>query len=814
MKRFYFHAAAIALLIAAGFIPAHAANSDEEQQLIQRLQSDDSLTHKDEACARLKLIGTDRAVPALAALLTDESLSHSARFALEAMTGPAAGRALLAALDKTSGTIQVGIINSLGLRQESAAVPALAKLLGTPNAEVAAAAAVALGRIGNPAALRALRPALHSTAATVHRAVADGLLRCAQRLIDTGHPSSAIPIYRQLYDQEKEDLLRVAAYRGWLRAAGKNSLKLSLAAIQDAAGPRQTAALQWVHEINASDASQKLAALLPKLEPTVQIALVGGLSQRGDAAALPPIVNLVRSSVPEVRAAALAAVGALGGPDQIPLLAQVAASGQPAEQKIARQALLQMHGGPVTDSLLNRLTGATPQEQAELTRALGDRGDRAAIPKLLELAQNGATSVRQSALHALAQLVDQPQLAALVDVAVKAADETTRAAAAEALIGAFQHIASQRGQADPAPLLSALQNASPEARIGLLPVCSSLNAAPVREALRTAVRDANPKVQAAAVRALCESNDPELLPDLTRIIQESKEETFRSLAIGSCVRLLTQEDPARFSNLQRVLTFQAILATGLRPDQKRQVLAGLAEVAMPESLSMASTLLSETEVQIEAARAIIKIAPGLPPAQFRTAEAALKQAAAAVTDATTRQAVDAALKQILENSEYITDWQMAGPYTQAGKDFAALIDVPFPPEKADAAGVNWLLMPTGTDPKRPWLMDLLKAIGGNDRVAYVRTWVHAEQDQPARLEIGADDGVKVWWNQQMVHALNVPRGLGRGSDKVAVQLKQGWNSLLIKVTQLNQGWEFCVRVAKPDGATLDGLKFNANPPAQ
>jgi len=814
MNRFILPVSAMLLLITACGAPLRAADPDEEQQLIQRLQSDDTLAHKDEACARLKRIGTDRSVPALASLLTDESLSHSARYALEAMSSPAAGRALLAALDKTSGTLQVGIINSLGLRQEPGAVPALTRLLSAPNAEVAAGAAVALGRVGNPAALQALRAALRSTSGPTHRAVVDGLLRCAQRQVDTGHPAAAIAVYRPLYEQEREEFVRIAAYRGWLRAAGKSSLKLTLAGIQDAPGPRQTAALQWVHELNAPGASQKLAASLPKLEPAVQIALVGGLSQREDPSALPPIVALVRSSVAEVRAAALEAIGSLGGPDQVPLLAQVAATGQPAEQKIARQALLQLHGGPVTEALLARLTGAAPQEQAELTRALGNRGDRAAISRLLGLAQQGADSVRQSALRALAQLVDQPQLAALVDVAVKAADDPTRAAAAEALMGAFQHIASQRGQADPSPLISALQSASPEARISLLPVCSSLTAAPIREALRAALRDPNPKVQAAAVRALCDTTDPELLPDLTTVVQESKEENFRSLAIGSCVRLLTQEDPAKFTNLQRVLTFQTILGTPLRPDQKRQVLAGLAEVPMPESLAMADALLAESEVQIEAARAVTKIASGLPPSQARTAEASLKRAAATVADAATRQAIEAALKQIQENAEYITVWQVAGPYLQAGKNYTALFDIPFPPEQAEAGGINWRLMPAGTDPKRPWLMDLLKAVGGEERVAYVRTWVHANQDQPARLEIGADDGVKVWWNQQLVHALNVARGLGRGSDKVDVALKQGWNSLLIKVTQLNQGWEFCVRVAKPDGSSLKGLEFSVNPPSR
>ncbi len=41
-----------------------------------------------------------------------------------------------------------------------------------------------------------------------------------------------------------------------------------------------------------------------------------------------------------------------------------------------------------------------------------------------------------------------------------------------------------------------------------------------------------------------------------------------------------------------------------------------------------------------------------------------------------------------------------------------------------------------------------------------------------------------------------------------------WNPLLLKVTQLNQGWAFCARFLKPDGSHLDGLQFAAEPPKE
>jgi HEAT repeat protein len=109
-----------------------------------------SVYAKAKACQRLAVVGDRAAVPALAALLANEQLSHYARTALEPMPGPEAGDALRAALGKAKGRLLVGVINSLGVRRDAKAIPALGSLLHGPDAEVAAAATAALARIRRP----------------------------------------------------------------------------------------------------------------------------------------------------------------------------------------------------------------------------------------------------------------------------------------------------------------------------------------------------------------------------------------------------------------------------------------------------------------------------------------------------------------------------------------------------------------------------------------------------------------------------------------------------------------------------------------
>ncbi|HEV2390865.1 MAG TPA: HEAT repeat domain-containing protein [Verrucomicrobiae bacterium] len=775
------------------------------------MQSNASLQEKDAACARLKFIGTALSVPALAALLTDNQLSHSARYALESMQFEEAGQALRDALPKTTGPIRIGIINSLGVRAEGWAVPVLAGQLADPDPAVGCAAAAALGRIGNPEALWALENLANNSSGALHGAAVDALLHCADRLLALGQNSRALRIFSRVYDHELSDTIRVAAYGGMIRSSGSRGLKLMIWGIKGRRGPEQAAALQLVREIQVGSATLSLANLLPRLDTSVQIALIDGLSQRGDPDAAPAIAALTGSAAPDVHPAIIEALDVLGSASQVMLLSEFAASGTPEEQKAARQALLDLRRGPVKDALIGQLATANPGVQAELARALGGRGDRTAIPQLTYLAVKGPDSVRKSALRALGELVDEEQTPMLVAFALNATNAIARQEAAEAINAAYQHIASQHGQVNAHALLQGVQFGSKEARIALMPVCSGLASPNVRLALRTAMQDPEPQVRAAATRALCDTVDPELLDDLVTVATTTREQNFRTLAIGGAVRL-TEDQRGAISVGRRVVVLKTLMAAAGQPEQKRLVLAGLAQVPDSDALSTVEPLVDDPAVQNEASRAAIQIALALPSSDAQASEAVLNKAMASCKDDSTHQALEAAIKQIENNADFITDWLVAGPYRQAGKGFDALFDIVFPPETEDPKGVNWQPIPAGTDPKRPYILDFQKVLGKQEQcVGYARTWVHCEQQESAQLQLGSDDGIKVWVNDKQVYAHNVGRVLQPGSDQVAVALHPGWNMLLLKVTHNNQMWQFCGRLRKPDGSHLEGAETESAP---
>ncbi len=89
--------------------------------------------------------------------------------------------------------------------------------------------------------------------------------------------------------------------------------------------------------------------------------------------------------------------------------------------------------------------------------------------------------------------------------------------------------------------------------------------------------------------------------------------------------------------------------------------------------------------------------------------------------------------------------------------------------------------------------------------AYLRCKVYSEKEQEATLELGSNDGVKVWLNGQAVHSNNILRMWKPDDDKVRVTLKQGWNALMLKVTTKGGPWGVSTRFVDEDGKTLHNV---------
>lgn len=797
---------AIAILLAVALPSAWTAGQDkgrEEQDLIQVLLSDRPAVEKGDACRRLKQIGTEKSVPALAACLANEELSHAARQALESMPCEEAGKALCDALGKTTGLTRAGIIDSIGLRRERQAVPALAALLSDPDAAVAAAAARSLGRMGGLDCLDPLRLAWPKSSGTTRPVILDALLRCADLFRMDGKDEVAAAICRELYESKEAEHVRVGAYRGLALASGDRQLGLIVAGIKGDDPAARLAGLGLAAEVKGAQATEALASLLRETPPAVQAALVKAMAQRGDPAALSAVAAMVKSPEPAVRIAALGAIGDLGDASAVPLLAETAAGARDAEQDAARQALACLRRGDVRRAMDDLMAQAPAPVQVELVRALTARHDRQAVPLLLKKAEGPDEQVQAAALQAVSVLGDETLAAPLVELLTKAKSGAAREAAERALVAIA-------GQPKPSPamgdaVLAAMQGADPPARCSLLRVAGRIGGPKAMDALRAAANDPIPEIRDTAVRALAGSAGVEALPDLLALAREAPNPTHRVLALRGYWRVVGLAANRPYD--ERLKRCKDGLALSQQPDEKRLALAELAKLPGSGSLELAEPLRADADVRAEADLACYQVAAQILLTRRTEAEAALRRLA---SDAADKVRADAGtlVKSLDEHADYIAPWLVAGPYREQGKQAQQLFDVVFPPEQPDAAKVEWRPLPAPADPALFWQADLSGVVGGNHCVAYLSTQVYVPKDEAAVLEIGSDDGVKLWLNGDLVHANNAVRGLTPGQDKAQARLRQGWNRIFAKVTQHTAGCALCLRIRAADGSAIEGLRVD------
>jgi HEAT repeat protein len=605
-----------------------AKSKAAEAKLLALLKSGDATLHaKWFACRQLALVGSDGSVPALAAHLGegDQTLGYMARFALEQIPAPEAAAALRQALGKTEGQARIGIINSLAARGDAEAVPALVMLLDA-DPETAAHAATALGKIGGTAARNALAKARSSAKPPVRHAAEDALLICANRLADAGKNEDAQPIFAQLHEKATAKHVRLGALAGLAKVGAKAALPLVMDALGSDDPELRGTALRIAEELPGAQATTAIAARISSASPEAAVALIQVLAARGDAAALDAVRQATESENEPVRAAAIAALGSLGGVKDVPHLLRIATEGPKSDRAAARQALARLSGNGVDQALTATLDGAEPPARAVIIGALADRASTQALPTILRLARDDRDrDVRVEALRALEDLAGAEHLDALVGLVVKPKTDAERPAAEKALAAAIRRL-KDKSQAAP-PVLAALEKEAtePAARCALLRIAGRIGGAEALTALRKAVKAEDPAVKNTAIRTLANWDTAEPLADLLAIARSAEKKTHKVLALRGALRMaaLPHKRPAEES----VTLYAEAMALATEPQEQKTILAALAKIKHPKALEMAASLLEEKAVANEAAATVVAIARRLLSTSNKQAVAALKQVA-------------------------------------------------------------------------------------------------------------------------------------------------------------------------------------------
>lgn len=785
-----------------------------ETQLAKLLESGTSVDCKQFICRQLWFIGTDESVPAIAKLLTDEQTVDMACYAIGQNPSAAAGKALRDALEKSGPTVRIRIINLLGDRRDAESVAILGKLALGGERDLADAAVAALGKIGGADAREALAQVRTKADERLRLAATDAYLRCAEDLAAEGKADEAVAIYKELAGRDEAQFTRSAAVKGLADVGGRDVVALVVAALKDEDRMVRTTARGCIRTMPGVGVTELFAAQLAGSSPGDQVLLIAALADRGDTAALGAITAAAGSTDAEVRKAALGAVGRLGDASSVGFLIDAARSaGSSDENDIALNNLAILRGADIDDAIVKSMQKADPALRPQLIDVLFERNAVTAVPALLAEAAGGDSKVRRAAFRALGRLAGEKDLPALVSLLAQIKGAGGRADAERAVVAVARKIAEPGRQAD--AILAALNGEQRvEARCSLLRVLGGVANEKSLEALCDALNDRDAQVRDTAVRTLSDWPNAQAAETLLEIYRETQDQAHRLLSLRGLVRVLSvsaEEYPAD----QAVEIYRRAMKLVVSPVEKKLVLSGLSNIAHPGSLEMACASLDDEAVKAEAAPAVMKIARAIAGSYRSEARAAAQKVLSATANDVLRRQAEDVIALLKSFGDYITAWQVSGPYSLGGGSYEELFDTDFTPEKGQAGDVKWRLMPAGTDASRPGFLDISARFAGGQKVAYLRTWIHSDKEQPARFELGSDGGAKMWLNETVVYANKAGPTSILGSDKspsglapVDVRLGEGWNSLLVKLVQNGSSWGFQARLQKADGGKLEGARID------
>ncbi len=768
---------------------------------------------------QLANIAGDESVTKLAELLNDRDprIRELTRRALQNIPSLAAAGALCWALEYADQSEwRVALINAVAAHPKA---PAYIDLMGRGagrstygtlraltdgnDSAVATAAIAALADLGGSQAVEILYAAWRDGPHACREAAAAALIRVAERLIHNGEREQAEDIFADMYRSNVPPDLRIAVLHGLVTVRGADALPLLLELVTGADPHLAASAARLAEGIPDPAVTPTLVEAFRSASPAARVLLLGTFAARGDMAAHPTVVGAVASRDERVRVAALEALRHLGDSSTALLLAQAAAVGNDRERQAARRSLDLLRGGDVDPAILAGIEEhADAAVRCELIRSTAARWYRPAIPTLFTAARDPAEPVRVAAFNALGDLVLENHLPELVQRLVDVAGHEARQAAENAVAEAALRVDGVEQRA--MPVLAVLESTSGAPKASLIRVLGRIGGGRALGAIRTVRGSVEDEVVDAAVRALANWPDPEVMDDLLDIAQSSPSQTHAVLAVRGYVRLVRL--PGEREPLETFRLLEKAMPLAQRPEEKRLVLGALAEVRHVGALRMAESLLDDETLRDEAGVSTLAIARALAAEECDAALAAIERVRAAPVGEKVRQQVEEASEFIRRFRGYSAAWLIAGPYHQAGKNASALFDLVFPPEAPDVADVEWRPLAVNNH-ANPWVFDLARAVGGDNRCVYVKTSVWSEQQQTVRLEIGSDDAVKAWLNGELVHSNLVSRPVTPGEDKVTVTLTEGRNTLLLKVVQGGGAWAFCAGFKTLEGDTLEDLKF-------
>ena len=472
---------------------------EKEKEQIAILRSDAPPQDKAIACKKLAIDGSSESVGDLAKLLSDPQLASWSRIALEAIPGTASDEALRKASESLEGNLLIGVLNSIGVRRDAGSVEILTKRLSDTNEDVASAAAIALGRVGNDAAVKVLRPALTNGPAKIRSAAAEGCVVAAERMHAEGKSADAVALYDEVRKTELPKQRIVEATRGAILARKQDGIPLLVEQLRSKDRKLFEVGLFVAREFPGGEVDKTLASELESAAPDRAALIILAMADRPETVVVAAISKAAITGPKPVRLAAIKSLSQVGDASSLNALLETAVDSDEDLALAAKATLADLPGEKVNAEIATLLPKAKGKAYPLLIELVGQRRIEA-TPALIKALENSDGKIRGAALVALGETVTLKNLGVLISQATTPKHADDGAAAQQALKAASVRMPDRDACAS--ELTAALDKAPAASKVLLLEILGEVGGEKALKTLGAAAKSNSPQLQDAGSRVL------------------------------------------------------------------------------------------------------------------------------------------------------------------------------------------------------------------------------------------------------------------------------------------------------------------------
>ncbi len=582
-----------------------AVHENVERLMIKLLNTKAAGEAKLLICKSLATIGSEVSIPSLEKLVTDPATSNMALIALTTIQANELDSTLIHMLSAVNDEVKMGIINTLALRKNLSAVDAIREFVKSENETLSYSAIQALGNIGGNEATQQLYNEFSLSEGDNKWRIGESLIKC---LVDINHEKKA-DIYNSILDANAPLSLKFAAFKGVLNETNESEqIFLLLKTMKTAQQEFQMALIPLVRKLPAGTSLKPLISELSYFKEDVQIATMLAIADRKDVSIRPVLLRKMESQTLNHRIAALKGLKCVSNPEDIALLATLAANSTGKEQDLARECLYWMEGENVEQKIITKTGNSSNELVPELIKCLGYRKIEPALDLVFSFTNSNNPAIRLEAIKTLGKIGKHTDLERAIDQSFK----DIKVIEAEAIERSLTSIALNTSDLNSSVRVINEKLSKFEDALSLTTLIAVLGNIGGDEALisiRSYLHDDNEDIQLTCIEAMSFWENDSVLSDLEKLIKTGLTAKNRAQTFAGIVTLVQNSD--NLSEDQKSARIKAAYQFSKTDQDKKILINGISRIVSFDALDFAIAQLDAEINQKEVQECVIRIAGNL-----------------------------------------------------------------------------------------------------------------------------------------------------------------------------------------------------------